>query len=107
MRGLELSACPACGSDALDTFELGGHSLHRCCACQLVSAPDYADPADVYVDGYMFGGAGQFGLAFDVRHPSFQRYLQRVALRRIAMIERASGIRDGHLLDVGCGPGEV
>src|SRR5207302_1680897 len=107
MRVLELSVCPACGSDALEAFELGGHSLRRCCACELVAAPDYADPADVYVDGYMFGGAGQFGLAFDVRHPLFHRYLQRVAVRRIEMIERASGIRGGRLLDVGCGTGEV
>lgn len=107
MRVLELTVCPACGSDALETFELGGHHLHKCRACQLVSAPDYADPADVYVDGYMFGGAGQFGLGFDVRHPLFQRYLRRVAARRIEMIERATGIRGGRLLDVGCGTGEV
>jgi 2-polyprenyl-3-methyl-5-hydroxy-6-metoxy-1,4-benzoquinol methylase len=107
MRVLELSACPACGSEALETFEFGGHSLHRCTACELVSAPDYADPADVYVDGYMFGGAGQFGPGFDVRHPLFQRYLSRVAVRRIEMIERATGIRGGRLLDVGCGTGEV
>jgi SAM-dependent methyltransferase len=107
MRVLELSACPGCGSEALESFELGAHRLHRCRACRLVSAPDYADPADVYVDGYMFGGAGQFGPGFDVRHPVFQRYLGRVAVRRIEMIERASGIRGGRLLDVGCGTGEV
>jgi 2-polyprenyl-3-methyl-5-hydroxy-6-metoxy-1,4-benzoquinol methylase len=106
MRILELPACPACGSTTFRTFELGsGKRLRRCAACDLVSALDYADPADVYVDGYMFGEAGDFGL--DVRHPLFQQYLLRVADRRITMLERATGIRRGRLLDVGSGTGEV
>jgi 2-polyprenyl-3-methyl-5-hydroxy-6-metoxy-1,4-benzoquinol methylase len=53
----------------------------------------------------MFGEVGQFGL--DVRHPRFQRYLARVALQRIAAIEKATAIRRGSLLDVGSGTGEV
>lgn len=106
MRIIELPACPACGSTAFQTFELGaGKRLRRCTSCELVSALDYADPAEVYVDGYMFGEAGDFGL--DVRHPQFQRYLLRVADRRVATIERATGIRRGRLLDVGSGTGEV
>ena len=106
MKVLELPACPACGSSDLRTFELGGGSLlRRCGSCDAVSAPEYADPSEVYVDGYMFGDAGQFGL--DVRHPLFQEYLLRVAERRMRLIERTTGLRGGSLLDVGSGTGEV
>jgi SAM-dependent methyltransferase len=106
MRIIELGACPACGSQALATFELGhGNRLRRCERCATVSAPDYADPEEVYVDGYMFGEAGPFGL--DVRAPDFQRYLMRVAHRRLGIIERATGSRGGALLDLGSGTGEV
>jgi SAM-dependent methyltransferase len=68
-----------------------------------VSALRYADPAEVYTDGYMFGET-QFGL--DVRHPEFQEYLMRVAHRRLELIERVTG-GPGSLLDIGCGTGEV
>jgi 2-polyprenyl-3-methyl-5-hydroxy-6-metoxy-1,4-benzoquinol methylase len=106
MKILELAACPACGGSELQTFELGGGKLlRRCATCETVSAGAYADPAEVYVDGYMFGEAGDFGL--DVRHPLFQRYLARVARRRIELIERGTGLKRGSLLDVGSGTGEV
>lgn len=106
MRVHELAACPACGSTVFRSFELApGKPLRRCSACDTVFAPEYADPEDVYVDGYMFGEAGPFGL--DVRHPAFQRYLARVAARRIRLIERATKLRRGSLLDVGSGTGEV
>lgn len=107
MKILELPRCPACGASSFRTFDLGGGNLlRRCAICDTVSAWEYADPADVYVDGYMFGEApGNFGN--DVRHPLFQRYLARVAHRRIGLIEQATRIRRGSLLDVGCGTGEV
>jgi SAM-dependent methyltransferase len=106
MRIIELAECPACGSEALRTFDLGsGNHLRRCEHCATVSAPDYADPAEVYVDGYMFGEAGPFGL--DVRAPKFQGYLLRVARRRVRALERATGLRRGSLLDLGSGTGEV
>lgn len=107
MRILELPACPACGAGTFRTFDLGaGKLLRRCTSCDTVSAHDYADPAEVYVDGYMFGQApGSFGV--DVRDPLFQRYLLRVADRRVAMVEKATGLRGGSLLDVGSGTGEV
>jgi SAM-dependent methyltransferase len=106
MRIIELAACPACGSQALSTFDLGhGNHLRRCDRCATVSAPDYADPEEVYVDGYMFGEAGPFGL--DVRAPEFQRYLLRVAGRRVRALERATKLRRGSLLDLGSGTGEV
>jgi SAM-dependent methyltransferase len=106
MRIIELAACPACGSPALSTFDLGrGNPLRRCEQCATVSAPDYADPAEVYVDGYMFGEAGPFGL--DVRAPEFQRYLIRVAGHRVRALERATKLRRGSLLDLGSGTGEV
>ncbi len=106
MKILELPACPACGSPVLRSFDLGhGNLLRRCEGCSTVSAPEYADPSEIYVDGYMFGEAGPFGL--DVRHEAFQRYLIRVAHRRLAIIERATRVRHGALLDVGSGTGEV
>jgi SAM-dependent methyltransferase len=106
MRIIELAACPVCGSRELATFELGAaNHLRRCARCTTVSAPDYADPDEVYVDGYMFGEAGPFGL--DVRAAKFQSYLVRVAVRRMGMIERATGRGRGSLLDLGSGTGEV
>jgi SAM-dependent methyltransferase len=106
MRILEMPACPVCGADSFHRFDLGsGNRLRRCTACDTVSVEDYADPSEVYVDGYMFGEAGPFGL--DVRSPAFQQYLLRVARRRVRMLERASGLRGGRLLDVGSGTGEV
>lgn len=106
MKVLDLPRCPACGSSSFQRFKLGReHALRRCANCQTISALEYADPAEVYVDGYMFGEAGQFGL--DVRHPTFQQYLKRVAAQRIAMIQRATGLRHASLLDVGSGTGEV
>jgi 2-polyprenyl-3-methyl-5-hydroxy-6-metoxy-1,4-benzoquinol methylase len=106
MRVLELPRCPACGSARFEHFELDpGAPLRRCQACATVSAPTYAHPDEIYGDGYMFGGRGSFGT--DVRHPSIQAYLARVAERRMRMIERATGTHAGSLLDVGCGTGEV
>jgi len=106
VKVLPLPACPVCqGHDFLD-FDLGeGNLLRRCRGCETVSTSEYADPAEVYVDGYMFGEAGDFGL--DVRHPTFQMYLARVARRRIELIERAFRAKGGSLLDVGSGTGEV
>jgi SAM-dependent methyltransferase len=106
MRILALDACPACGASGGHRFDIGdGKGLQRCPQCDTVSALDYADPDEVYVDGYMFGEAGDFGL--DVRDPQFQRYLIRVAHRRIRIIERATGLRRATWLDVGSGTGEV
>ncbi len=68
-----------------------------------MSAPEYGDPAEIYVDGYMFGET-DFGL--DVRDPTFQKYLLQAAVQRFEIIERhAGGPRS--LLDVGSGTGEV
>jgi 2-polyprenyl-3-methyl-5-hydroxy-6-metoxy-1,4-benzoquinol methylase len=106
MRVLDLPRCPACGTGRFDHFELDpGAPLRRCQTCATVSAPTYAHPDEIYGDGYMFGGRGSFGT--DVRHPSVQAYLARVADRRVRMVERATGTRAGSLLDVGCGTGEV
>lgn len=106
MKVHELPACPACGASEFRTFDLGsGNLLRRCTTCHTVSAARYADPADIYRSGYMFGEVEGFGL--DVRADAFQDYLHRVAERRIAMIERASGLGAASLLDVGSGTGEV
>lgn len=106
MKILELAGCPACGASVYRTFDLGnGNVLRRCSACDTVSALRYADPAEVYVDGYLFGAAGGFGI--DVRQPGFQEYLMGVAAQRLRLIERSTRIRGGSLLDVGSGTGEV
>ena len=104
MKVHALPTCPACGSADTRGFDIGeGRLLKRCQACETVSALEYADPADVYTDGYMFGET-DFGL--DVRHPEFQRYLAQVARRRMQIIEESTG-GPGRLLDVGSGTGEV
>lgn len=106
MKILKLPACPSCGGQEFQAFDLGeGNHLRRCLDCGTISAWEYADPSEVYVDGYMFGQVGKFGL--DVRDERFQQYLHRVADRRLEMIERATGLRRGSLLDVGSGTGEV
>ncbi len=104
---IELERCPVCAGQDVRGFDLGaGNVLRRCEACETVSAPAYADPKEIYVDGYMFGQApGDFGL--DVRDPAFQELLVRIAHRRLDFIERATGVRQGSLLDVGSGTGEV
>lgn len=106
MRILKLHACPACGGESFLFFDLGDENvLRRCQSCDTVSAREYADPDEVFVDGYLLGGAGKFGI--DVRHPTFQAYLANVAQRRLSMIESATGLKSASLLDVGCGTGEV
>ena len=106
MKVHALPTCPTCHGAEFRTFDLGdGNFLRRCVACDTVSASEYADPSEIYVDGYMLGGVGDFGL--DVRDPVFQQYLARVADRRMGFIEKATGVRGGTLLDVGSGTGEV
>jgi 2-polyprenyl-3-methyl-5-hydroxy-6-metoxy-1,4-benzoquinol methylase len=85
----------------------GLHTLRKCTACGLVYAPEYADPDEVYVDGY-FKGETEFGL--DIFHPLFQEFLLYAAHRRLHLIDRAVGQALGperSILDVGCGTGEV
>lgn len=66
-------------------------------------APRHADPAEIYVDGYLWGERAPFGVAVD--HPRFQEYLAQVSDRRLERLEKVTG-RLGSLLDVGCGTGE-
>jgi len=97
---LALEACPACGGRDAETAELG---LLRCAACGTVYAREYADPDEVFVDGYFEGGAGSFGI--DTAHPRFQAFMASVCARRCAFIESLTPV--GSLLDVGCGGGEL
>jgi spore maturation protein CgeB len=76
--------------------------LRRCAACTLVYSAEYADPSEIYVDGYLRGNT-DWGL--DVMGPLFQRYLRHCAEIRFRRIERV--VPPGRLLDVGCGTGEV
>jgi SAM-dependent methyltransferase len=102
VRVLELSACPLCDDAAAESFTLGDAALRRCRTCELVYASFYADPDDVYVDGYL-SGAGPFGI--DVSNELFQRYLAATNDTRVGIITQWAG-RPGRLLDVGCGSGE-
>jgi 2-polyprenyl-3-methyl-5-hydroxy-6-metoxy-1,4-benzoquinol methylase len=97
--------CPACGAADYRETELGdGKMLCRCSRCEAVFAPAYADPAEIYRDGYLKGELGAFGL--DLSHPLFQEYLDAVARRRFEILERTVGAAAGReLLDVGCGDG--
>jgi SAM-dependent methyltransferase len=105
MRTFPLTVCPGCGSDAASEFQFGAeHTLRRCEACDLVYAPEYGDPDEIYVEGYLMGTT-DFGL--DVSDPYFQEYLTHVARLRMEVIERAIGGHGRSLLDVGCGTGEV
>lgn len=99
----ETKQCPACGASGSQPVTLGEATLRQCTSCELVYAPQYADPSDLYVEGYLFGGT-DFGI--DVAHPVFQAYLADVAAKRMQMIEKANGGL-GSFLDVGCGSGEV
>lgn len=104
MKTLSIDRCPVCGGETGTTELVGAYDgLRRCTACTTVHASAYADPTEVYVDGYLFGGAGDFGL--DVRHPRFQEYLAGAVRRRLDHIERA--VPRGSVVDVGCGTGET
>src|SRR5258707_347261 len=71
----ELRTCPSCGDATARAIELGdGHLLSQCTRCEQIYAPSYADPGEIYQDGYLKGERGSFGL--DLSHPLFQVYLE-------------------------------
>lgn len=103
-RVIALTECPVCSSGDSEQLELlGGARLRRCRGCSAVHAAEYADPSEVYVEGY-FKGETDFGL--DSAHPGFQAYLAGVAQQRMEHLERITR-GPGRLLDVGAGMGEV
>src|SRR5689334_3556293 len=106
MQVLQLERCPVCGGDRFADEHLGGDvHLRRCEVCDTISASEYAEPGEVYVDGYLKGEQGDFGL--DLSDEIFLSYLREIAVKRIAFIESATGVKRGRLLDIGCGTGEV
>ncbi|HEX6388308.1 MAG TPA: class I SAM-dependent methyltransferase [Solirubrobacteraceae bacterium] len=103
MKTLAITACPVCAAPGARDVDLGeGHVLRECTQCGTVYAPAYADHAEVFTDGYLEGGAGDFGI--DVSHPRFQAFMREICTRRLETIEKAIG--KGSVLDVGCGSGE-
>lgn len=111
MKTLALTACPVCAATGARDIDLGeGHVLRECTQCGTVYAPAYADPEEVFTDGYLEGGAGDFGI--DISHPRFQAFMREICALRLERMERQlRGPRgsDGApltLLDVGCGSGE-
>lgn len=107
MQTIALTACPVCGSADSQAVESGraGVELRGCHACGTVFAAEYADPAEVFKEGYLSGKTGDFGI--DLSHPRFHRFLLRCGARRMDIVERATGLRGGTLCDVGCGTGEL
>jgi len=103
VKTLAITACPVCGAGDARDVDLGeGHVLRECATCGTVYAPAYADHAEVFTDGYLEGGAGDFGI--DVSHPRFQAFMREICALRLESIEKTIGT--GTLLDVGCGSGE-
>jgi SAM-dependent methyltransferase len=99
-----LATCPGCGGGKSTSIDLDGrHELRSCSTCALVFAPEYGEPDEIYVEGYLTG-ATEFGL--DIFHPLFQEFLAFAAGKRLDLIEAVRPQR-GSLLDVGCGSGEV
>lgn len=103
MQTHALDICPTCSGSASKSFTFGTQKLRECASCRTVYAAEYADPSEIYKDGYLFGET-RFGI--DVRHPRFQEYLAAVGDRRARILERITGAK-GSLLDVGCGTGEI
>ncbi|MGI8492577.1 MAG: class I SAM-dependent methyltransferase [Acidimicrobiales bacterium] len=103
LRAYQVHNCPGCGEDRSHPVNLGDPPLRRCDRCSVVYAPQYADPSEVYVEGYLFGET-PFGL--DLMHPIFQAFLAQAAATRLRLIEKVVG-PNASFLDVGCGTGEL
>jgi 2-polyprenyl-3-methyl-5-hydroxy-6-metoxy-1,4-benzoquinol methylase len=104
VKTIQLAGCPSCGAAESTTVHVGTHPLRRCDRCHLVFAFEYADPDEIYVEGYLTG-ASDFGPG-NLLDPTYQRFLLYAGHLRMERAERVVGA-PGTMLDVGCGTGDV
>jgi len=102
LHTMPVARCPACHSRAARVIPIGRQTLKRCKDCGLTYAPVYADPEEIYKEGYHTGEMGSFGV--DVSHPEWAELLEYVGERRMSILESVVH-QPGRILDVGCGPG--
>jgi SAM-dependent methyltransferase len=103
-KPVPLTACPACHSRSASPVKLGNYPLRKCTDCHLVYAEAYADPDEIYVEGYFAGQVGDFGV--DTSDPAWEAFFEHVARGRMDIVEGVVPM-PGRILDVGCGPGHT
>src|SRR2546421_3192582 len=99
---IPLTSCPGCAATASEPHLVGDHELRRCTTCGLVRAVEYADPDEVFVEGYLTPDS-EYGQ--DISHPRFQTFLHEVQVRRLDILTERGFTPPGRFLDVGAGEG--
>jgi len=110
---IALKACPICGSGSIDkklaaedyTVSHQSFEIWQCAACTLrftQNIPDLLSVGSFYQsDAYISHTDTSEGLINKLYHAVRKRTLQR----KLRLVEKATGIRKGQLLDIGAGTG--